>query len=82
MAWEYKSGNGIWAEYVDPDTNKSTLQVHKVNEIAKYCKPQDHFFKLTHGASRELECKKCGFITTYILGLQKLVNGKIITIKS
>lgn len=82
MAWEFKSGSGIWTEYVDPETNKSTITEHKVKVIAEYCKPEDHYFKPVSATKRELECTKCGFITTYILGPQKLVKGKIITTKT
>jgi hypothetical protein len=77
MALEHKSGEGIWTEYVDTETNKSTIQEHKVKTVARYCKPADHEFTPVSATSREVICTKCGFVTTYILGLQTLIDKKI-----
>lgn len=81
MPLKYKGGHGLWAEYVDTDTNKSSIQYHEPKVIETYCKPQDHFFMNESGHSREVYCIKCGMIATYVLGLQKLINGKIVNIE-
>lgn len=79
MAWEYKGGTGRWQEYVNTETGESTIKEHKITVIAEYCSPDEHYFVPIKNTSREVRCKKCGFVTHYVLGLQKLKDGKITT---
>lgn len=80
MAYEFRGGKGLWQEYVNTDTNESSIALHTPKEIQTFCKPSDHNFKQISSTTREVVCSKCGMITTYILGLQKLQGGKIVDI--
>lgn len=80
MAYEFKGGEGLWQEYVNTDTKESSIALHTPREIQIFCKPSDHNFKQINSTSREVVCSKCGIISNYILGLQKLQDGKIIDI--
>ena len=71
---------GLWEVYVD-ERGRSSLTVHEPKLIWQSCEYKDHHFELTNPGLRECTCNKCGFITTFIVGLQKLVDGKIIQIR-
>ena len=77
--WNYKGGKGLWVEYVNTDTKESSIKEITPKTIKSYCKPSKHYFVPISSSSRECLCRKCGIGATYILGLQKLVKGKIIT---
>lgn len=76
--WGYKGGKGIWTEYVNADTKESSIKNLTLREVKKYCKK--HYFIPSKEEQRHVVCKKCGIGAYYVLGLQKLHNGKITNI--
>lgn len=79
--WKHKSGEGLWSEYVNEDNNESSVKQHTLKTVKEYCKNKKHYFILESPSSRNVICRKCGLGATFILGLHKLENGKIITIQ-
>lgn len=79
--WKYKGGKGLWREYINPETKESSIKNIEPTLIKQYCKANKHYFVQVSPSSRDCVCKKCGIGATYILGLQKLVNGKIISLQ-
>lgn len=79
--WEFKGGSGLWNEYINSQTKESSIKEHKLKSVKKFCKHNNHYFVPTSPSSRELTCRKCGIGANYILGIHKLVNGKIISIQ-
>ena len=70
---------GLWNVYeVD---GKSSLTEHKLKTVWESCPDGEHEFKLTNSAQRECICTKCGFITTFVLGMQILLDGKIVNLR-
>jgi len=87
MKYEHKGNvaytdktKGLWDVYEDSN-GKSSLTEHKPKLIWESCKTEDHEYKLTNSRKRECICTKCGFITTFVLGLQLLVDGKIVNLR-
>ena len=87
MKYEYKGNvaytdktKGLWDIYED-ENGKSSLTEHKPKLIWQSCEDSDHFFELTDSPKRECTCNKCGFITTFIVGLQNLIDGKIVNLR-
>lgn len=71
---------GLWEVYED-DRGNSSLQTHKPRLVWQSCEGNDHYFELTNPGRRECTCKKCQFITTFIVGLQALVDGQIVNVR-
>lgn len=79
MAWEQKTTDqGRWNEYVNTDTGESSIKYHTPKVIWQSCTEKGHTFVLS--GNREVTCTKCGQVKTMILGLQKLVDGKLVDI--
>lgn len=75
--WNQKGDdNGRWTEYVNDQTGESSLKEHKLKTVWKSCTKNKHFYELT--GNRELTCRECGHTRQFILGLQKLVDGKVV----
>lgn len=69
---------GLWNNVVNPETGENSITEHKPKLIIQFCKQQDHYFELISPTSRQLKCKKCSMETYFILGLQQLIDGKVI----
>lgn len=90
MTWELKENvapanaseevRGLWNVY-ENERGESSLKIHEPKLIWESCETKKHNFELTNSARRECTCTKCGFITTFIVGLQKLIDGKIVNIR-
>lgn len=77
--WEQKGDDkGRWTELIDSETGRSSIQEHELKVIWTGCKEDEHEYELT--GNREVTCKKCGYIKNFVLGLQKLENGKIVEV--
>lgn len=78
--WERKNeeDKGRWNEYINTETGESSIKEHKLKVIWTGCKEDEHNFELT--GNREVTCKKCGYIKNFVLGIQKLENGKIVEV--
>lgn len=90
MTWNYKGNvapadakkevKRLWDVY-ENELGESSLTIHEPKLVWQSCKTKDHLFELTNSGRRECTCIKCGFITTFIVGLQKLIDGKIINLR-
>lgn len=90
MTWNYKENvspanasekvRGLWNVY-ENERGESSLKIHEPRLVWQSCESNDHFFELTNPGRRECTCKKCQFMTTFIVGLQALVDGKIIDVR-
>lgn len=69
---------GLWINETNPVTGENSLQEHKPKVVMTFCKQEDHYFEPKSPSSRELKCNKCGMESYYILGYQKLIDGKVI----
>ena len=78
--WEqHGEDRGRWTEYIDTQTGESSIKEHKLKVVWKSCKPDKHSFELS--GNREVTCKKCGYMREFVLGLEKLQDGKIVRLK-
>lgn len=90
MTWEFKENvakadakdevKALWNVY-ENELGQSSLKIHEPKVIWQSCENNDHYFELTNSGRRECTCKHCKVITTFIVGLQQLVDGKIINIR-
>lgn len=76
----YGGGTGRWQNWIDTRTGKQSVQRHELRTVARWCPKKDHIYTLTDGARRTVVCDKCGHERTFILGMEKLVDGKIVAI--
>jgi hypothetical protein len=67
----------LWDVY-ENEKGESTLTEHKLKTVWTSCKTADHYFEITNSPRREATCNKCGFITTFIVGLDDLIDGKFV----
>lgn len=71
---------GLWNVYED-DTGKSTLETHELKTIWQSCPKDECYFELTNSPRRECTCNKCGSIAHFVLGMQALIDGKIVSLR-
>ena len=74
--WEYKSGNGVWTEYVNTKTGESTLKVHQMRKVSNWDEC-DHYYDL-HEDGVSIQCDKCGKGGRIVWGTMFLKDGKIV----
>jgi len=79
--WELKGGTGRWKEYINSETGESSIKEHQLKTVWQSCPKGKCHFELTDSPKRECTCQNCGAITNFILGMQSLVKGKIVTIR-
>lgn len=69
----------IWEDVVNPVTGEHSLTENIQPRLIKtYCKDEDHVFHYVSPSCRDAECVKCGLGRRLVLGIHKLVDGKII----
>lgn len=76
--WELVEGQGLWQDYKNQVTGEHSVKSHTPKKVWEAC--SDHYF-IEDGNSRSIKCNKCGFGKRYVLGMQKLENGKLVDIK-
>ena len=82
--WELKKGTedkGRWKEYLNSDTGESSIKEHKLKTVWQSCPPDKCYYELTNPKTRECTCVKCGAHYYFVLGIQILRNGKIVSIR-
>jgi hypothetical protein len=79
--FEYKGGEGLWQQWVDPETGKSSLEEHTLKTVWESCENNNHFFEIKDPRKREATCSKCGLIKFFVLGIQTIKNGEIVTLR-
>lgn len=68
---------GLWEVYeVD---GVSSLQEHKLKTVWESCGKDDCYFEITDSPKREATCKHCKRVVNYIVGIDKLVDGKFVS---
>lgn len=65
----------LWDVY-ENEKGESTLTEHKLKTVWTSCKPGECYFEITDSPKREATCNKCGFIVTFIVGIDVLKDGK------
>lgn len=73
-------GEGRWKERVNTETGESSIKEHILKVVKEWCAPKDHHFVLENPRSRTVVCNKCQYEAKFILGMQSLVDGKLIDI--
>lgn len=76
--WELVDGEGIWQKYKNTQTGELSVKTYTPRAVATGC--DNHYF-IEEGSSRSVVCNKCGFGRRYILGKEKLKDGKLVPIK-
>lgn len=70
MSWEDKEGEGIWKERVNTVTGESSIKLHKVKVVKKYCDKKKHDW-VAYPRAGEMECAKCGMGKNFRPGRDK-----------
>jgi len=75
--WELveNSEGGRWADYKNTVTGEHSVKTHKPIKVWESC--TNHYF-VEEGQTRMVKCNKCGYGKRYVLGIQKLVDGKLV----
>lgn len=73
--WELVEGQGLWQDLKNNQTGEHSIKSHTPRTVMQGC--TDHYF-VEEGQSRHVVCSKCGVGKRYVLGKQKLVNGKLV----
>lgn len=81
MTWDYKQGEGRWQEHINSETGESSIKEHTLKTVWQSCPKGECYFELTDSPKRECTCNKCGSVRTFIVGLQSLVDGKIVDLR-
>lgn len=69
---------GLWNVYeVD---GVSSLQEHKLKTIWQSCEPSACYFEITDSPKREATCKHCKRVVTFIVGIDRLDDGKFTSV--
>ena len=90
MTWNFKGNvappdstkevKGLWNIYED-DAGNSSLATHTPKTVWTSCPKGECHFELTDSPKRECTCTKCGSIVFFVLGMQNLVDGKIVDLR-
>jgi hypothetical protein len=64
----------LWNEVIVD--GKSSIQIHEPTIIKQFCREEDHFWE--HDGSRTIRCKNCGMENKIVIGIEEIVNGKVI----
>ena len=77
-----KPGHPLWTEYVQVDddgtpTGGSTMEVHTPKRITNFDNCEHNFEYQNNG--NDAVCSHCGYGQRIILGIHKIVDGKVIT---
>lgn len=88
--WQYKGNvappeaskevKGLWNEYINQD-GESTVKQHELKTVWESCPPGECYFVLDNPRTRTCTCKKCGCHAAFVLGMQTLVDGEIISLR-
>jgi len=79
--WKFKGGEGRWKKYINTLTGESTIKEHKLKTVWTSCPRGECYFELTNPGTRECTCRKCGAIQTFVVGISRLIDGKIINLR-
>lgn len=77
---ENKDIGGLWTERINPITGESSLREHTPKVIKEWCLPDEHYFVMKDPRDRILICDKCKYEAKFVLGMQKLIDGKLVEI--
>lgn len=77
--WTHKGGTGIWSEYVNEDTNESSLKEHRLKEVKQWCSKKNHKYIIKDMGKRLAVCSKCGQELVFIVSKHK-INGNSVSL--
>ncbi len=72
-------GEGRWQDIVNTQTGEHSVKEHKLKMVKQWCHPDEHFYVETNHQTHEIQCTQCGHETRYVLGICKLVDGKLVS---
>lgn len=73
-------GEGRWKDVINTKTGEHSIKKHELKLVKQWCKKEDHEYEEVDHRTHEIVCKKCGHETRYVLGICKLIDGKLLTI--
>ncbi|GEM_PF-1872885 len=74
-------GQGLWQDIENPQTGERSLHEHTLKTVWESCPKDECYFELTDSGKRECTCNKCGAIRYFVVGIQTLLDGKIVNLR-
>ena len=74
----HMGGEGIWQNWKDTKTNKESIQNHRVKVVKTWGAEEDHYFEIKNPQKRIATCKTCKMERPFVLGRDKLHEGKFL----
>lgn len=74
----FLGGEGIWQNWMNTRTRQQSLKTHQPRVVQQWCAEDDHFFEIKNPQKRIAVCKHCKMERPFVLGRDKLVNGKFL----
>ncbi len=79
--WKHESGEGRWKDYVNPNTGEHSVKEHHLKTVWQSCPRGKCVYELTNPQTRECTCTTCGSVVTFVVGISKLVDGKLVHLR-
>jgi len=74
--WQVKDGSGIWTNYVNPDTGEESVKEHELKVVKQWC--AEHRFSGEIPANRMITCLDCGQEVLFVVGRDRMENGRVV----
>lgn len=71
-------GEGRWKDVINTATGEHSVKEHHLKLVKKWCRPDEHNYTETNPTTHEIVCTICGHETRYVLGICRLVEGKLL----
>lgn len=71
----------LWVDVVNEKTGEHSLKTHELKIVFKACDFGNHNYEEIDHGKRIVSCTKCGYERSYILGPERLINGKIVDMR-
>jgi hypothetical protein len=72
----HHGGTGRWQDIENTITGERSLKEHTLKTVWESCPKGECYFEITDAGKREATCKKCKFVTRFIVGIDVLKDGK------
>lgn len=70
---------GMWEDVVNPRTGEHSLKTHTLKVVKQWCAEDHHTFDGDIPQDRKITCTTCGQEIVFIVGLHKIIHGRIQT---
>lgn len=71
-------GTGLWQNWKNTKTGEQSLRLHTPKVVKQWCAEEDHYFEQKHPQKRIAICKHCKMERPFVLGRDRLVDGKFL----